>query len=107
MPTYDINFTCPDCKGHVLEEKVEGVIMYYELHSFYQDEKDNYTVAEDYGDLDEFHEDAEVTGYLCQECGYRIGINAFDALAWLHEHEMAKEMKPNEPVDYKRPPASN
>jgi predicted RNA-binding Zn-ribbon protein involved in translation (DUF1610 family) len=85
--SYYIDFRCPKCGHPRLEEKVEGVIWFSEVNSFYQEE-DGLTTSEEMGDMEDFHENSEVTAYLCQECGHIIATDAYEALEWLKEHGM-------------------
>jgi hypothetical protein len=87
--TYNVNFRCPKCGHPRLEEKVEGVIWFSEVNSFYQTE--DVTHSEDMGDIEDCHDFSEVVGYLCQQCGLRIGNDANETLEWLKEHNMAEE----------------
>jgi hypothetical protein len=92
MPSYEVNFVCPKCGCEQLEEKVEGIIIFYELLSLYHDEESGTIIGEDYGDSEENHDFSEVAGYMCQECGYLVGENSYEALAWLKENNMLTEL---------------
>lgn len=92
MPSYEVNFVCPQCGNTELEEEVTGIVWYSTVHSFYQSEENlGDVVTDDVGEPEDYHDEAEASAYLCPMCGYKIAETPFGAFFWLRERGMLKQ----------------
>jgi len=84
-PVKELQFTCPNCKNHNLEEIMSNVSVASEIS----------TIRDD-GDIDygeQTNEDGSVSQYQCMSCGYIIGqdekeliTDHIDMVNWIKSH---------------------
>lgn len=64
----NLNFTCPRCCGHIIEEVMVNVTVVSEITEVTMDDGNHL----EFGYCDQINEGGEVDRYQCSNCGYTV-----------------------------------